>query len=578
MEKKDSKRNYNVFFNTHTVSGIVISVGLFVCFFAGAFALFLDNINTWEANKKNETDYAKIDYERVIQVVEEEGYEMDGRQLGIFLRDDNPSYIQVNSQPLKIERDSIATEEAKKMTEQDSTAQAGFFLKIDPDSYEIKAKKFDSHTTQLGTFLYHLHYFEQIPTIGIYLAGLVSIFFLFAIVTGIVVHWKKIISNFFTFRLKASFKNLWTDAHTALGVIGLPFQFMYAVSGSLYGLTILIFIPSMMILFDGDQEEMISYIAPGFGSGEMANKTLASRQNVNQLVDKAVAQYDGKHVRSVFLNLTNFNDENAQLNVSMEVQDGKAFYSNASTKYSLATGEVVSENKLGDNSYTDSVILTIHKLHFAQYGGYFIKAIYFILALITCFVILSGVMVWLEARDNKKYEAKKKFNTNVGAIYLGICMGLFPAIAFFFCITKIFPSEMENRFGTMSNVFFTFWIGYTLYAYIIKDFHRINKHALLLAGAMGLAIPILNGLQSGLWPWISLSQGYVDTFFIDISWFFLGLISLTTALSAQRLVAQRKIRKEKQVKEKQKVEEEVPIEIPVMAMKHSSSTEYTTNS
>lgn len=573
MEKKGDKRNYNVFFNTHTVSGIVISVGLFICFFAGAFALFMDNINHWEANKKSKTGYAKIDYERVVKVVEDEGYNMQGRQLGIFLRKDNPSYIQVNSQPLQVEKDSTVTEGEQKLTEQDSIAQAGFFIKIDPKNYQITGKKFDPHTKQLGTFLYHLHYFNQIPTFGIYLAGLVSIFFLFAIITGVIVHWRKIVSNFFTFRLKASLKNLWTDAHTALGIIGLPFQFLYAVSGSLYGLTILIFIPSMMVLFDGDQDKMISYIAPGFEKAEMTNKTLEKRQNLNQLVDRAVARYEGQHIKSVFLNLTNFNDENAQLNVNMEVEAERAFYSNTNIKYSLANGNVISEQKLGDNKYTNSVINTIHKLHFAQYGGYFIKAIYFLLALITCFVILSGVMVWLEARDSKRYEAKKSFNTNVGAVYLGICMGLFPAIAFFFCLTKVFPIEVSGRFGTMGSIFFTFWFAYIIYAYIIKDFHRINKHALFLAGILGIMTPFINGVQTGLWPWVSLPKGYVDTFFIDVSWFFLGLIALITALSVQRLVSHKNKRKEKVQTKKSEKLEDMPTEIPAMAMTNSSTTD-----
>ena len=119
MEDKGTKRNYNVFFNTHSVSGIVISVGLFVCFFAGAFALFLDNINHWESNQKNKEGYAQIDYERVIQVIKEDGYEMQGRQFGIFFREDNPPYIQVNSQPIKIEKDTTASKEAEKISEKE---------------------------------------------------------------------------------------------------------------------------------------------------------------------------------------------------------------------------------------------------------------------------------------------------------------------------------------------------------------------------------------------------------------------------------------------------------------------------
>src|SRR4051812_10831301 len=41
-------RNYNIYFHTHTVSGIVISVVLFVIFFAGSFSFFKEEISDWE--------------------------------------------------------------------------------------------------------------------------------------------------------------------------------------------------------------------------------------------------------------------------------------------------------------------------------------------------------------------------------------------------------------------------------------------------------------------------------------------------------------------------------------------------
>lgn len=77
--------------------------------------------------------------------------------------------------------------------------------------------------------------FAQVPyPYGYYLSGFVAFFFLFAILTGIIVHWKKIVSNFYLFRPMAKLKTLWTDAHTALGVIGFPFQFVYAVTGAFF--------------------------------------------------------------------------------------------------------------------------------------------------------------------------------------------------------------------------------------------------------------------------------------------------------------------------------------------------------
>ncbi|HAI43900.1 MAG TPA: hypothetical protein DCM40_40295, partial [Maribacter sp.] len=84
----------------------------------------------------------------------------------------------------------------------------------------------------LGEFLYRLHFFAQLPhPFGYYLSGFVAFFFLFALLTGIIVHWDKIISNFYVFRPMTKLKTVWTDAHTALGVIGFPFQFVYAVTG-----------------------------------------------------------------------------------------------------------------------------------------------------------------------------------------------------------------------------------------------------------------------------------------------------------------------------------------------------------
>lgn len=72
-------------------------------------------------------------------------------------------------------------------------------------------------------------------------------------------------------------------------------------------------------------------------------------------------------------------------------------------------------------------------------------------------VIISGVMVWLKAREkNKKYLLKSKFNTNVGAIYLGSCLGLYPAIALMFILTKTFSSDMMHRFDWISWLFLLF--------------------------------------------------------------------------------------------------------------------------
>ncbi|MEM9525625.1 MAG: PepSY-associated TM helix domain-containing protein, partial [Bacteroidota bacterium] len=206
----------------------------------------------------------------------------------------------------------------------------------------------------------------------------------------------------------------------------------------------------------------------------------------------------------------------------------------------------------------------VAKVHFAQFGGYFVRIVYFILALITCFVIISGVMIWIEARSKKTYAHKAKFNRNVGAIYLGACLGLYPAIALFFCIAKLYPAGMENSFGLMASIFFGFWLAYIIYALVIKNYFKINKHALFLAGSMGLLIPVLNGFQSGVWFWQALARGYPDLYIVDLGWLLMGIISLTAARYAKPAVKEKRV-VQKEAAKGQEVASKViePLEAPV---------------
>ncbi|MEM6841339.1 MAG: PepSY-associated TM helix domain-containing protein [Bacteroidota bacterium] len=569
-----NKRDYNVFFNTHTVSGIVISVGLFVIFLAGAFALFLDEINHWQEAKQRAEYRTDVDYDRVLSIVEEEGYNLEGRNMFISYRENGNGYIQINSQALKVDSDSSQVEATSSNTSSaDSIAKASIFMRINPDTYEVQAKEYKPNTAHLGDFLYHLHYFRQIPVVGIYIAGLVALFFAFAIFTGIIVHWNKIVSNFFTFRLKASLKNLWTDAHTALGVLGLPFQLMYAITGAYFGIAILLYIPIVTIVFDGDQNKAFEMFRPKAKDTTGDVVVMNEDVKINPLVEESLAEVEGEEISFVFVQLSNFGKEEAQLAVNTRLAGNKHFLNNVRSNYRLADGALLAHKPVDENSYVESVSATMGKLHFAQFGGYLVKTVYFVLAIITCFVIITGVLIWLAAREKKMYAHKANFNRNVGAIYLGACLGLYPAIALFFCMVKIFPLEMEGRFEIMEAIFFLSWLAFTIYAFIIKSNYKINQHALILAGVMGILIPVFSGLQSGLWLWKSLYSGYVDSFFIDVAWLCLGIISLVIALNTKPLETKKIVRKKlvsssvtgtvpKMVKAKvmrPRVKEEVPV-------------------
>ncbi|MEO1099041.1 MAG: PepSY-associated TM helix domain-containing protein, partial [Bacteroidota bacterium] len=403
-EHHASKRTYNSFFNTHTVSGIVISIGVFVIFLAGAFALFQNPINNWEVNlQEKEIAFADVDYDQVLEEVANKGYAMYGRTFSIQLQKNqgNNLVISANS-PVNLlpadslsqwsVADSLAYTEANKKIE----------YVIEPATYELRPlTELGNSQQRIGSLLTHLHYFRQIPVIGIYLSGVLSLILLFAIVSGVIIHWKKIVSNFFTFRLKSSIKNLWTDGHTALGILGLPYQFMYAVTGTLFGLTILA-VPIGYLVF-GDVSKATTILIP-----ENKNYELHGRTDQIGLINTFVLQFledlpQREAIEQFQVLIKNYGDTNAHLTVSSTVNTTMNFAGRTSSTFRLQDGAIVDQRRLEENSFRNSSLNYFIGLHFGNFGGLFVRIVYFVMAVLTCFVIVSGVMIWLVSREKKTY-------------------------------------------------------------------------------------------------------------------------------------------------------------------------------
>ena len=249
-------RTYNIIFHTHTVSGIVISVALYVIFFAGSFSFFRDEIVNWERNQVVEaTDHMQFNVDSLLDSIAK-NHDLNGRDVELkkYYREQQVGIS------LSASKDSLASEEAK---------TAHFFY--------INTKNFNENSYlesyTLGEFLYRLHFLAQVPyPIGYYLSGSVALFFLFAIITGVIIHWKKIITNFYMFRPLEKLKTMWTDAHTTLGMVGLPFQFVYAVTGAFFMIKLLLVAPSVVILYNGDQDKLYYDLGYTHHTFEPANK------------------------------------------------------------------------------------------------------------------------------------------------------------------------------------------------------------------------------------------------------------------------------------------------------------------
>ncbi|MFT7899812.1 PepSY-associated TM helix domain-containing protein [Tenacibaculum ascidiaceicola] len=504
-----SNRNYNVFFNTHTVSGIVISVALYVIFFTGAFALFKDEIEAWEDGKHSQNIAREnIDYDFLLEKLSE-NHHLTSRDIRFYLGHKSDNIYVLTSAA----KDTVnIPDEAKYQNYQAINIHTG-----ETASYVEKYG--------LGEFLYRLHFFTQIPTIGIYLAGFVSLFFLFAIITGVIVHWKKIISNFYQFNPKVSLKRVWTDAHTALGIVGLPFQFMYAVTAAYFCLSLFVLLPANF-LYDGDQDKLMEDLRPDRTSYEWIAKTDKEIPSVNQFVKENANRWS--HFNSNYVLIKNYGGTNMKYCLIGELDYKERFLSSGMIFYDLETDETSIVRNPNESKYTDDIQLSVSRLHYGNFGGIAVKVIYFILALITCFVIITGVLIWIEARNKKSMSLKQRLYTaKVGHIYLAICLSLYPVIALFFLVVKLLPENYQTqKMSILYTWFFVIWLLATIYFRFKRNNYFTNKITLLTGAILGFLVPIASGIVSNNWIWNTYKARQFDILTIDLLWIGISITAL----------------------------------------------------
>lgn len=500
----------HILIHTHTVSGITISFVLFVIFYCGAFALFRHDIYQWENQEARGVVVEQVELGQAIASVADYDPQFDPSEVfTLGMPSDPVPYLSFYG--------AAYADTARTQTER-------FHYLLDTgNDYQLAA---DGHEkTTLGDTIYHLHYLGQLP-LGLYLSGFVSLFFLFATATGILIHWKSLITRFYAFTTEGKWKLIWKNAHTVLGVIGLPFQVMYAITGALFGLLTLLLIPSAFVLFGGDTDKVLATVRPGSAIEADEEAPAAAMNDLEQCYAEVRQAYPGYEVGAV--RLRNYGKKDAL--ATFYVDDGMTINGTGEITYRITDREVMVQVAPDKKTYTQSVLNALTKLHFATFGGFGLKVLYFILSMITCFMLLAGVLLWYEARNNNRYtDQQRRFQHKVTKWYLAICLSLFPATALIFIANKLVPISMDGRVIYVNTIFFIGWLLMTLIGLRWNHFGRLNRNYLVLGGALSLLVPIANGAVTGDWVWTTLRAAQWYVFSVDVFWVVCGAVALIAA-------------------------------------------------
>lgn len=532
-------RNYNIYFNTHTISGIVICALLYVIFFAGSFSFFRKEISAWQNNtsyhnqKVNPAQYSKF-----LDSLSN-GYNLKGRDIHFYLQQNGTKgYVQISaSQDSILNKQNLEAlknnpENSKKGKGKRARREQGDGKYIYQDFLNNKAGDYASNY-DMGEFLYRLHFLAQLNEVpiqvgiapfGYLVAGITAFLFLFALITGLLLHWDKIVSNFFTYRPFSKWKTVWTDMHTALGVIGFPYQFMFAVTGIVLIINTVLITPFANHLYDGKKDKLYEDLET-----TQSYPLVYSYKGLNQefTFDKYLQMAKDKWPDSEYKRLTlkNYGDENMYVVVEVEPHYNKSFAGSGILAIQVLGDNVLEEKSIyTDVTYINRVRSLIYRLHFGDFGGYPVKALYFVLGVMGCLVIISGILVWLVARDkNNVIPRKRKFNFWTANVFLALCLSMLPVTAITFIAIKLSPT-VDQQF--IYRVYFWSWLLFAAYYIVRKNLNRTNREALFIGAISGLLVPIVNGVKTGNWFFNNFINGKLDLFIVDFLWLLLGLISL----------------------------------------------------
>lgn len=486
-----SKRNYNVFLHLHTVTGITITLLLFIIFFAGTITLFFYPLDSWEKGEKTTISKEVSNTPNVNEIT---------------------NYLEKNE--LINTGDNILFGEIVNGTIE---------IKIHPDSSKkkkrIKINLSENHLNHtvlnkekdhsVAALLYDLHFFYQLGRPGYYFAGIVSFMFLIALITGLIVHWKKIRLNFFVFRPNGKAKVLWTDLHTALGVIGFPFQFMYALTGAMFGLGIIVALFAASN-YNNSIEQLYEDIFPRY-TAEASSSRKKINTDYNFYIDRTFQTYNDFHYHE--FEIYNFHAANETFKVHGEVDPKQHFQSEVDVVFNTSNDSIVYLSDPNSRGVENKIWSTVYRLHFGFFGElptaqyYAVKSLYFLLGIASCIVILSGALIWIEARKNGNHKFSLKYYERTTRFIFSFSFGLVIATFAAFCISLILNStNLTTTPFVYNSLFFPMWFIISLALLFVKTVKKQWSITALISGVICWILPLLHMIVFKL----SISQ-IIDT-------------------------------------------------------------------
>lgn len=457
----------------HTWCGLLLGWMLFAIFLTGTLAVFDKEINWWmqpELTDKQQSAAAAA----------------DTAQRWLTAHHANETTWNINLPTARAPDLAASVGERRR-------GGGGSVTHLDPSNGETVAPR----ETIGGNFFFHFHYTLHLPrTLGVWVVGFAAMAMLVALISGIIIH-KKIFKEFFTFR-PAKGQRSWLDAHNASAVLLLPFHLMITYTG--LAIFFLLYMPAAVdALYAGDTQGFFNEAQPAWaaqqalhaeGRAGKPEPAAAALLPLSTIVSLAEAHYGAGMIGGLAVSNPGRVDAKVTarpvLGNRMELSKGEGMVFNG------VSGELLLAPEPSRTSQLTQRVMA--GLHFAQFGGYPMRWLYFISGLISCAMIGTGLVLYA-VKQRKQPRANPHFLHVVESLNVAVVAGLLLASVTLLWGNRLLPAELAARQDWELRLFFGIWALSWLHAWLRRPLLAWREQ-LMAAALLALTLPVLDLLSA----------------------------------------------------------------------------------
>lgn len=490
----------------HTWTGLIAGFALFVAFYAGALTVFHDDIATWQNPPWRSARDADIPISTLIERLVTQ-YPQTKDDFGIVLPKDA------------------------------SHAAYAYWLDKGDTRFatysEMASPRDEANRGDLADFIYALHDSLGLPVVGLYLMGIVSVLYGLALISGLLIHLPRLVSDLFAMRVSHNLKRLWQDAHNAIGVVSLPFHIIFAVTGSILCLFTITLAALNTITFDGKLYGAFASAtstAPTVSASHVSATMLAPAVLVERAKQAAVAG-NVSNFNPDYLHYTLYGDRNAIVEVRGLSQHTLGTY--GTVALSAVDGRVLTTHVGTTHTINGISNSAMYGLHFGSFGGRIVRWLYFVLGLAGAFLFYSGNLLWIESRRKRRHIHQPRRTYVMARATLGVCIGTCLSISGAFAATLATRYISIDADLAQRTTCYALFLGACTYAFM-RPVPRTAIELLSATSVLTTAVACADLLgNANAWLNPSFPQAHV-VLGVDVTGLALGLVFAALARAAAR--------------------------------------------